>query len=155
MSRWSANELLLLFSCLVVFNSLWPHGLQHTRLPCPSPSPRACSNSCPLSLWCHPIISSLCCLLLLLLSIFPSIGVFSSESGGQSIGASASASVFPMNIQCWFPLALTDLISLQSKRLSRVFSNTTVQSINSSALSLPHGIALTSVHDHWRNHRFE
>ena len=79
MSRWSANELLL-FSRLVVSDSLRPHGLQHTRLPCPSPSPGACSNSCPLSPWCYPTISSLC-RLLLLPSIFPSIRVFSNESG--------------------------------------------------------------------------
>ena len=80
MSRWSANELLL-FSRLVVSDSLRPHGQQHARLPCPSPSPGACSNSCPLSRWCYPTISSLCHLLLLLPSIFPSIRVFSNESG--------------------------------------------------------------------------
>ena len=108
--------------------TLLPHGLQHTRLPCPSLSPGLCSNSCPLSWSCHPVISS-CHPLLLLPSIFPSIRVFSKEvafvSGDQSIGASAS--VLPMNIQGWFPLGLTSWISLLSKGLSRVFSNTTIQ----------------------------
>ena len=121
---------LLLFSCSVVFDSLWPHGLQQARLPCPSPSPRACSNSCPLSRWCHPNISSSVVLFFCLQS-FPASGSFPTSrlftSGGQSTGASASASVLPMNIQNWFPLRLTGLISLLSKRLSRVFSNTTVQ----------------------------
>ena len=113
-------------SCSVVSNSLQPHGLQHTKPPCPSPTPRACSNSCPPSWSCHLI---LCRLLLLLPSIFPSIKGFSNESvlwsGGQR--ASASASVLPMNIQDWLPLGWTGWISLQSKGLSRVCSNTTVQ----------------------------
>ena len=115
----------------VVSDSLRPHGLQHARLPCPSPTPRAYSNSSPLSPWCHPTISSSCHLLLLLLSIFPSIRVFSCESvlriRWPSIGVSASASVLPMSIQDWFPLGWTGWISLQSKGLSRMFSNTTVQ----------------------------
>ena len=115
----------------VVSNSFQLRGLQHTRLPCPSPTLRAYSNSCSLNWWCHPIISY-SHPLLLLSSIFPSIRVFSNESqlfasGGQSIGASASASVLPMNIQDWFPLGLSGCIFLQSKGLSRVFSNTTVQ----------------------------
>ena len=97
------------------------------------------------------------CPLLLLPSIFPSIRVFSSESDlcirGQSIGASASA--LPMNIQSWFPLGLTGLISLQSKGLSRVFSNITVQKLNSLALSLLYGPTLISVHDYWKNHSFD
>ena len=177
-------------------NSLWPHGLQHTRLPCPSPPPRICSNSCPLSRWCLPTVSScvtcffclqsfsasvqfssvqslsrvrlfatpwtaacqaslsitnsqsllklmsiesvmpsnyliLCHPLLLLPSIFPSIRVFQMSqlfaSGGQSIGVSASISVLPINTQDWSPLGWTSWISLQSKGLSRVFSNTTLQ----------------------------
>ena len=102
---------------------LWPHGLQHARLPCPSPSPRLCSNSCPLSQWCHPTISS-SVIPFFCLQSFPASGPFLMSqlfaSGGQNIGASASVSVFPMNIQNWFPLGLTDLISLQSKGLSRV-----------------------------------
>ena len=121
--------LLLLFSHLVTSDNLWPHGLQHARLPCPLPSPGACSNSCPLSLWCHPTISSSVIPFSSCPQSFPASGSFLMSwlfvSGGQSIGASAS--VLPMNIQDWFPLGLTGLISLQSKRLSRVFSNTTVQ----------------------------
>ena len=121
---------LLLFSHSVVSNSLQPHGLQHTRLPCPSLSPGVCSNSYPLSWWCHPaILSSIfpfSCL-----QSFPASGSFLMSrlfaSGGQSIGASASALVLPMNIQDWFCLGWTGWISLQSKGLSRVFSNTTVQ----------------------------
>ena len=108
-------------------NSLRPHKLQHTRLPCPSPTPRASSNSCPLVWWCHPTISSSVIPFSSCPSIFPRIRVFSKTeffpSGGQSIGASASASVLPMNIQSWFPVGLTGLISLQSKGHSRVFSS--------------------------------
>ena len=108
---------------------LWPHELQHARLPCPSLSPRVYSNSCPLSQWCHPILSSYHSLLLSPL-IFSGSGSFLMSwlfaSGGQSIIASASASILSMNIQGWFPLGLTGLISLLSKGLSRVFSNTTV-----------------------------
>ena len=120
------------FSRSVMSDSLRPHGLQHARLPCPSATTRACSNSCPSSRWCH--------LTILLYSIvpfssclqsFPASGSFPVSqffaSGGQSIGVSASTSVLPMNIQDWFPLGLTDWISLLSKGLSRVSSNTTVQ----------------------------
>ena len=119
------------FSHSVMSNSLQPHGLQHTRLPCPSPTPRAYSDSCPLSWWCHPIISSFVILFSSCLQSFPASGSFPMSqfftSGGQSIGVSASISVLPMNIQDWSPLRWTDWISLQSKGLSRVFSNTTVQ----------------------------
>ena len=119
------------FSCSVMSNSLQPHGLQNARLPCPSPTPRACSNSCPSSWWCHPTISSSVIPFSSCLQSFPASESFPMSQffalGGQSIGVSASASVLPMNIQDWFPLGLTGLISLQSKRLSRVFSNTTVQ----------------------------
>ena len=122
---------LLLLSHPVMSGSLLPHGLQHARLPCPSPSPRACSNSCPLSQWCHPTISSSVVLLSSCLQSFPAWGSFSVSqvfaSSGQNIGVSSSASVLPMNIQDWFPLGWTGWISLQSKGLSRVFSNTTVQ----------------------------
>ena len=114
--------------CLVMSDSLWPHGLQHARLLCPSPSPRACSNWCPLSWWCHPAISS-SVIPFTCLQSFPALGSFLTSwlftSGGQSIRTSAS--VLPMNIQDWFLLELTGWISLQSKGLSRVFSNTTVQ----------------------------
>ena len=124
------RQVLFLFSCSVVSSSLWPHGLQHARHPCPSPSPRACSDSCPLSQWCHPTISSSVVHFFSCLQSFPASGSFLMNwlctSGSQSIGASTSASVLPINIQDWFPLGLTWLISLLTKGLSRVFSNTTV-----------------------------
>ena len=119
------------FSRSVVSNSLGPHELQHARPPCPSSTPKVHSNSCPSSRWCHPAISSSvipfssCPQSLPASESFPMSQFFT--SGGQSIAVSASASVIPMNIQDWFPLGLTSLISLQSKGLSRVFSNTTVQ----------------------------
>ena len=113
------------------FDFLRPHELQHTRPPCPSPTPRACSNSCPSSRWCHPTISSSVVPFYSCLQFFPASGFFQMSqfftSNGQSIGASASASVLPMNIQDWFPLGWTGWISLQSKGLSKIFSNTTVQ----------------------------
>ena len=119
------------FSCSVMSDSLWPQGLQHTRLPCPSSTPGACSNPCPLSRWCHPTISSSVIPFSSCLQSFPVSGSFPMSqffaSGGQSIRASASASVLPMNIQGQFPLGLTGLISLQSKGLSRVFSSNKVQ----------------------------
>ena len=115
----------------VVSNSLQPHGLQHARLPCSSPTPGVYSNSCPLSRWCHPTISSSVVPFSSRLQSFPASGSFKMSqfftSGGQSIRVSASPSVLPMNIQDWFPLGWTGWISLQSKGLSRVFSNTTVQ----------------------------
>ena len=122
--------LLLLFSCSVVSDSWWPHGLQHSRPPCPSPSPGVCSDSGPLSQWCHPTISSSVTPFSSCLQSFPAPGSFPMSwlftSGGQCIGASTSASVLPINIQGWFPFGLTSLILL-SKALSRVFSSTTVQ----------------------------
>ena len=115
------------FSCSVMSYSLWPHGLQHARLPYPSPAPGACSNSCPSSRWYHPTISSSVVPFSSCLQSFPASGSFPVSqfftSGGQSIGALASASVLPVNIQDWFPLGLTALISLLSEGLSRVFSN--------------------------------
>ena len=147
------------FSHSVMSDSLQPHGLQHTRLCCPSPSPRACSNLSPLSWWCHPTISSSVLPFSSSLQSIPAWGSFpmshSFPSGGQSIGVSASASVFPMNIQDWFPLGLTGLISLKSKGLSRVFSSTTFKSINSLALSFYYGPTLTSIHYYWKNHNFD
>ena len=117
--------------CSFVSDSLQPHRLQHSRFPCPSPSPGACSNSCPLSQWCHPTISSSVVPFSSCPQSFPASGSFQMNrlltSGGQSIGPSASASVLPMNIQDWFPLGWTGWISLQSKGLSRVLSNTTVR----------------------------
>ena len=110
---------------------LWPHRLQHTWLPCPSPTPGACSDSSPLSWWCHLIISSSVVPLSSRLQSFPASGSLQMSqlfaSGGQSIGISASVSVLPMNIQDSFPLRWTGWICLQSKGLSRIFSNTTVQ----------------------------
>ena len=113
------------FSHSVVSNSLWYHGLQHARPPCPSLTPGACSNSCPLSLWCHSTISSSVIPFSSHIRSFQMIQFFA--SGGQRIRVSPSASVLPMNIQDWFPSGGTGWISLQSKSLSRVFSNATVQ----------------------------
>ena len=121
----------LQFSLSVVTNSLWLHRPQHPRLPCPSPTLRVCSNSCPLSRWCHPTISSSVVPFSSCLQSFPASGSFPMSqfftSGGQSIVVSTSASVLQMNIHDWFPFGLTGWISLQSKGLSRVFSNITVQ----------------------------
>ena len=119
------------FSCSVVSESLPSHGLEHARLPCPSPTPRACSNACLSRRRCHQTISSSVVPFSYCLQSFPASGSFPMSqfftSGGQSIGASASVSVLLMNIQDWFPLRLIGWISLQFKGLSRVFSNTTVQ----------------------------
>ena len=119
------------FSHSAVSDSLWPHGLQHTRPPCPSPTPGVHPNSCPLSRWYHPTISSSVVLFSFYPLSFPASGSFQLNqlftSGGQSIGVSASASVLSMNTQDWSPLGWTGWISLQSKGLPRVFSNTTVQ----------------------------
>ena len=141
-------ELPLLQFSSVVPDTLRLHGLQHPRPPCPSPAPRVYSNSCPSRRWCHPTISS---------SVVPFSSLFQSSpasesfqmsqlfsSGCQNIGVSASASVLPMNIQDWYPLGWTDWISLQSKGLSRVFSNITVQK-NFSVLSFPYGPILTYI----------
>ena len=122
------DSFIVLFSCSVVSESLWPYGLQHSRLPCPSPSPKVCSNSFPLSQWCCLTTSSSVVPFFSHPQSFPASGAFPVSrlfpSGGKNIGASAS--VFPVNIQGWFPLGLTGLIFLQSKGLSRVFSNATV-----------------------------
>ena len=125
------------FSHSVMSNSFQPHVLQHTRPPCPSQTPGVYSDSCPLSQWCHPTISSCVIPFFSCLQSFPVSGSFQISqfftSGGQSIGVSASTSVLPMNSQDWFPLGLTGWISLQSNGLARVFSNTTVQKHFSSA----------------------
>ena len=134
-AHWTAREAPIISSVhlshSVVSDSLWPHESQHTRPPCPSPTPGVYPNSCPSSRWCHPAISSSVVPLSSCPQSFPALGSFPMSqlftSGGQSIGLSASASVLPMNIQGWFPLGWTGWISLQSKGLSRVFSNTTVQ----------------------------
>ena len=119
------------FSCSVMSDTLRSHGLQHTRLPCPSLSPGVCSNSSPLSWWCHPTISSSVDPFSLCPQSFPASVSFSISqffaSGGQRIGVSPSTSVLPMNTQDWSPLGWTGWISLQSKGLSKVFFNITVQ----------------------------
>ena len=127
------------FSLSVVSDSLWTHGLQHARLPCPLPTPGACSNSRSLSWWCHPTMSSFVVPFSSCLQSFPASRSFPMSqffaSGGQSIraSASASASVFPVNIQDWFPLGWTGWISLQSKGLSRVFSSSKASILRCSA----------------------
>ena len=144
------------FSLSVVSDSLWPHESQHTRPPCPSPTPRVHSDSRPSSQWCHPAISS---------SVIPfsscSQSLPASESfsvsqlfawSGQSTGVSALASFLPKKSQGWSPSEWTGWISLQSKGLSRVFSTSQFKSINFSALSLLYSPTLTSIHDHWKNH---
>ena len=135
------------FSCSVVSDSLRPPGLQHSRLPCPSPTPRVYSSSCPLSQWCHPTISSSAIPFSSCLQSFPASGSFPMSqffaSGGQSIGVSASAAVLPMNIQDWFSLGWTGWISPQFK------------SIKSLALGFLYSPTLTSIHDHWKNHSFD
>ena len=140
-------------------NSLWPHGLQHARPPCASPPPGAYSNSCPLSWWYHPTISSSVVPFSSCPQSLPASGSFPMSqfftSSGQSIGVSTSASVLPMNNQDWSPLGWTGWISLQSKGLSRVFSNTTAQKHHSLALILLFGPTLTSIHDYWKNHSFD
>ena len=147
----------LLFSHSLVSDSLQLHGLQHSRLPCPSPSPGACSNSCPPSRWCHPTVSSSFVPFSSSLHSFPSLGSFQMSqfftSGSQRIGASASASVLPMNIQGWFPLGLTRLISLQFKGLSRIFSNTTVQKYQ--FFGTQPSLWSNFLTCYWKNHSFD
>ena len=130
-----------------------PHGLQHSRPSCPSPTARLYSNTCPLSWGCHPNIPSSVVPFSSCLQSFPASGSLQMSqlfiSGSQSIGVSASTSVLTMNTQGWFPLGWTGWISLQSKGLSRVFSNTTVQNINSSVLSFLYSPTLTAIHDYW------
>ena len=147
------------FSRSVVSDSLWPHGLQHVRPPCPSPTPRVYSYSCPLSQWWHPTISSSVVPFSSCPQSSPASGSFQMSQpfawGGQNIGVSASTSVLPMNIQDWFALGWTGWISLQSKGLSRISPTPQFKRINSSALSLLYGSTLTFVHDYWKNHSFD
>ena len=143
------------FSRSVVSGFLQPHGLQHSRPPCPSPAPGVHPNPCPLCRRCHPTVSSSVVPFSSCPQSFPVSGSFPMSqvftSGGQSTGVSASTSVLPTNTQDWSPLGWTCWVSLQSKGLSRVFSNTTVQKHQffSSQLSL---LSLTSVHNYWKNH---
>ena len=151
------------FSCSVVSDFLRLHVLQHARPPCPSPTSGVDSNSCPLSQWCRPTISSSVVPFSSCLQSFPVSGSFSMSqffaSGAQSIGVLASTSVLPMNIQDWSPLGWTGWISLQSKGLSRVFSNTNqkhpIKSIDSSVLSFLYSSTLTSIHDYCKNHNLD
>ena len=140
-------------------NFLQARGLQHARIPDPSPTPGAYSNSCLFSWWCHATISSALVSFSSHLQSFPASRSFPVSqlfaSGGQSIGVSASTPVLPMNIQDWFPLGLTGLISFQSKGLSRVFSNTTVQKHQFLGPQLSLYPTLTSIHDYWRNHSLD
>ena len=137
-------------------NSLRPHGLKHARLLCPSPTLGAYSNSCPLSQWCHPTISSSVIPFSSCSQSFPASGSLPMSqlftSGGQSIGVWVSASVLPMNIHSWFSLGLTDLISLQSKGLLSLLQH---HNLKASVLNLLYGPTLTSVHDYWINHSFD
>ena len=150
---------LVQFSCSVMSDSLWPHEPQHARPPCPSPTPRVHPNPCPSSRWCHPTILSSVILYSSCPQSFPVSGSLEMSqlfaSGGQNIGVSASISVLPMNTQDWFPLGCTGWISLQSKGLSRVFPNTTVQKHHSSVLSFLYSPTLTSIHDYWKNHSLD
>ena len=140
------------FSRSIVFNSLWPHELQHTRLPCPLASTKVGSNSCSLSQWWQPTISSSVTPFSSCPQCFPASGSFPISrlftSGGQSIGASASASVFPMNIQGWFPLGLTGWSPCCPRDSEEASPAPQFKSINSSVLSLLCGLALTSVYDY-------
>ena len=161
---WSGTEACALqfnsvqFSRSVVSDSLWPHELQHARPLCPSPTPGVYSNSCPSSRWCHPAISSSVVHFSSCPQSLPASGSFPMSQlytwGGQSTGVSASTSVLPMNIQDR-SLGWTGWISLQSKGLSRVFFNITVQSINIFVLRFLHSPTLTSIHDHWKNHSLD
>ena len=143
------------FSCSVMSDSLQPHGLQHTRLSCPSSTPGDYSNSCPSSRWCHPTISFSVISFSSCLQSFPASGSFQMSqffaSGGQSIGVSTSTSVLSMNTQDLFPLGWTGWISSQSKGLSRVLS--TVQKHQCSAFF--YSPTFTSIHDHWKNHSLD
>ena len=139
-------------------NSLWPHELQHARPHCPSPTPGVHPNPCPLSQWCHPTISSSVVCFSSCLQSFPVSGSFQMSQlfalGGQSIGVSASTSVLPVNTQDWSPSEWTGWISLQSKGLSRVLSNTTVQKHQFFGAWVSfYSPTLTSIRDYWKKHR--
>ena len=140
------------FSCSVVSDTLRSHEPQHARPPCPSPTRGVYPNSCPLSQWCHPTISSSVVPFSTCPQSYPALGSFQMSqlivSGGQSIGVSASISVHPVNTQDWTSLGWTSWISLQFKGLSSVFSNTTIQSINSSVFSILYTPTITSIHNY-------
>ena len=147
------------FSCSVVSDSLWPHGLQHARPPCPSTIPGVYSNSCPLSQWRHPTISSSvvpfssCSQSLPASEYFPMSQLFT--WGGQSIGVSASTWVLPINTQDWSPLGWTGWTPCSPRDSQESSPTPQFKSINSSVLSFLHSPTLTSIHDHWQNHSLE
>ena len=147
------------FSHSHMSDSLWPHELQHARPPCPSPTPGIHPNPCPVSHWCHPTISSPLVPFSSCPQSFPASGSFPMNqlftSGGQSIGVSTSTSVLPMNSQDWSALGWTGWISLESKGLSRVFSNTTVQKHQFFGAQFLYSSTLTSIHDYWKNHSLD
>ena len=147
------------FNCSGMSDSLQPHGLQHVRLPCPSPTPGAYLNSSPSSRWCHPTISAYVVPFSSHLQFFPASGSFLMSqfftSGGQSIGVSASVPVLPLNIQDWFPLDGL-VVTLCSARDSQESSPTPqFKSINSSVFSFPYSPTHTSIHDYWKNHSLD
>ena len=150
-TKLSEPDILSEFSCSVVSDSSQPHGPQHARPPCPSPMAGVYSNSSSLSQWCHPIISSSVTPFSSCPQSSPASRSFQMSqlfaSGGQSFGVSASTSVLPMNTQEWSPLGWTGWISFQSKRFSRVFSNTTVQKHQFFSAQLSFCPTLTSVYD--------
>ena len=152
-------SLLIQFSHSFVSDSLWPHELQHSRPPCPSPTPGVHPNSCPSSWWCHLAISSSvipffsCPQSLPASESFPMSQLFA--WGGQSTGVSALALFLPKNTQGWSPSEWSGWISLQSKGLTRVFSNTTVQKHQFLVLSFLYSPTLTFIYDYWKNHCFD
>ena len=158
------EDSMLLFSRPVMSGSLWPRGLQHTRPPCPSPSPEVCPSQCSLHRWCRPAISSSDALFSYCPQSFPTSGTFPMSrlftSDDQNTGASASASILPVNIQCWSPLRLTGLISLLFKGLSGVaradsWNIIQFKGIISLAFCLLYSRALTTIHDHWEDHSLD
>ena len=160
MKRYSIPDIIQFSSVTQSSSTLWPHGLQYPKPPRPSPTPRVFSNSCPLSQWCHPTISSSVVPFSSCPQSFPASGSFQISQffawGGQSIGVSALASVLPMNTQDWSPLGWTGWISLQSKGLSKESPPIPqFESINSSVLSFLHSPTLTSIHDYWKNHSLD
>ena len=146
------------FSCSVVSEYLRPHEPQHARPPCPSPTPRVHPNSCPLSRWCHPTISSSVVSFSCPQSFPASESSQKSQlftSGGQSIGVSASASVLPMNTQDWSPLGWTGWIACSPRDSQESSPTPQFKSINSSVLSFLYSPTLTSIHDHWINYSLD
>ena len=147
------------FSHSVMSDSLQPRGLQHTRPPCPSPTPGVYSNSCPLSWWCHPIISSSVIPFSSCLQSCPASGSFPMRqfftSGSQSIGVLASTSILPMNTQDWSPLGWTGWISCSLRDSQESSTTPQFKSIHSSVLSFLYSPTLTSIHDYWKNHSLD